>query len=349
MEFEEDIPEGCIPTHGSVPPLFLMNRYPELAPRARELLDDLRLVQNAVRKALQYLDHHVTAPHKPTQKEDGTLTIPEDQAAQDIILSHIREKYPNDGFLAEEDVREGLDKPRIWIVDGLDGTHEFIAGRKSYASAVALAERGRVLVSVIGRPQIEDERESLFYAVRGVGAFKNGEPLNVRSHWNNIGLERARGVTHKWVLETLRRKGLGEGSAYILDGHSRSREEKALAKKHIFSSEGAGIVDYEAFEELQAVERKPRCYQCGSSSATQAAIAEGTLDWYASMTLKPWDAAAGSLIIEEAGGKVTTWEGRPRKILSSESFLATNIAIHGEFVRLLYPLLSYSETHASVF
>lgn len=76
----------------------------------------------------------------------------------------------------------------------------------------------------------------------------------------------------------------------------------------------------------------------GSAALQQGYVAMGLKDGYFSKTLNPWD-AIGSIIIEEAGGKVTDWRGKPRDPFSHDSIVATNGHIHDELVQMLEPLL----------
>lgn len=64
---------------------------------------------------------------------------------------------------------------RCWIVDPLDGSHNFIAGLPNFGISVALVERGRFVLGVIGIPFFGET----YHAVEGEGAFRNGEPVRV--------------------------------------------------------------------------------------------------------------------------------------------------------------------------
>jgi myo-inositol-1(or 4)-monophosphatase len=73
----------------------------------------------------------------------------------------------------------------------------------------------------------------------------------------------------------------------------------------------------------------------GAAAIDLAYTAAGHFDGYFEVALCPWDCAAGKLILEEAGGKMTTWQGDPFTIRSGHTILATNGAIHQEAVTLL--------------
>lgn len=76
------------------------------------------------------------------------------------------------------------------------------------------------------------------------------------------------------------------------------------------------------------------CKGIGSAALECVSVAEGTHAAYASTGIKPWDVAAGSLIIEEAGGRTSLFNGKPYQLTDGE-FLASNGKIHGQMVQLL--------------
>lgn len=81
-------------------------------------------------------------------------------------------------WLSEEtsDTRERLVASRLWIVDPLDGTKEFVAGLPEYSVAIALVDAGEPTLAVVHNPRTGD----VFWAERGRGAFRNGKLMRVR-------------------------------------------------------------------------------------------------------------------------------------------------------------------------
>jgi myo-inositol-1(or 4)-monophosphatase len=100
-----------------------------------------------------------------------------DTRANDVLRSRIAAAFPDDGWLSEEshDTSERLAKRRVWIVDPLDGTKEFVRQIPELAVCVALVEDGVPIVGVSHNP-IRDET---FAAARGRGATRNGRPAKV--------------------------------------------------------------------------------------------------------------------------------------------------------------------------
>jgi len=77
----------------------------------------------------------------------------------------------------------------------------------------------------------------------------------------------------------------------------------------------------------------------GSAALDLCHIARGIFAVYWETNLKPWDVAAGTLLVNEAGGRVTRFDGTPMA-LDSYELLATNGILHEESMRLLAPTLS---------
>ncbi len=73
----------------------------------------------------------------------------------------------------------------------------------------------------------------------------------------------------------------------------------------------------------------------GSAALDFAYTAAGRFDGFFEVSLSPWDCAAGQLILEEAGGKVSGWDGSPFDLRSKTPVLATNSHIHRETIQLL--------------
>lgn len=137
-------------------------------------------------------------------------------------------------------------------------------------------------------------REELFTAQEGGGAFMNGRPIRV-SHTSSLG-----------------RALLATGFPYDIrqDRNNNLSYFKAMALS------------------AQAIRR------AGSAALDLAYVACGRFDGFWEIKLRPWDTAAGWLLVTEAGGKVTDIEGAPYE-LGSFSLLASNGLIHAEMASVL--------------
>jgi myo-inositol-1(or 4)-monophosphatase len=127
----------------------------------------------AIIRALYGTDVDVT---EKGDRAQSPLTVA-DTRANTAIEAILRGEFPQDGWLSEEteDSPARLERRRVWIVDPLDGTREFVLEIPELAVAIALVEDGTPIVGVTYNP-IRDE---LFAAARGAGATLNGRPIHV--------------------------------------------------------------------------------------------------------------------------------------------------------------------------
>ncbi len=133
----------------------------------------------------------------------------------------------------------------------------------------------------------EPLRDEFFWAEKGEGAFLNGEKIRVSEE------------------SSLRKSLLATGFPYEL--HGRKKNNTDVFSRLTF--------------ETQGVRRG------GAAALDLCYVACGRLDGFWEMGLKPWDVAAGSLMVEEAGGRVTDFSGRPFSVFK-DHILATNAKIH---------------------
>lgn len=84
---------------------------------------------------------------------------------------------------------------------------------------------------------------------------------------------------------------------------------------------------------IRALDRVRAMRNTGSAAIDCCYVADGRFDLYWELNLKPWDVAAGTLIIKEAGGTVTNLSGE-EEFNETESFLASNARVHEEFLKL---------------
>jgi 3'(2'), 5'-bisphosphate nucleotidase len=101
-----------------------------------------------------------------------------DREADALIIDGLLAAFPNDGLLTEEskDDRSRLERERVWIVDPLDGTTEFIAATGEFAVQIALAMGGYPVLGIVYQPA----KGRLFYAVQGQGAYQTYEGRTTR-------------------------------------------------------------------------------------------------------------------------------------------------------------------------
>ncbi|HEU5280857.1 MAG TPA: 3'(2'),5'-bisphosphate nucleotidase CysQ [Gammaproteobacteria bacterium] len=113
------------------------------------------------------------------EKANADVLTEADLAADQILKNALLGAFPEDGWLSEEteDNAERLNKSRVWIVDPIDGTREFIEGIPEYAVSVALVQHGVPVLAGVYHP----ETKACFHAVKGEGAYRNGVRLHCRA------------------------------------------------------------------------------------------------------------------------------------------------------------------------
>jgi len=200
-----------------------------------------------------------------TVKGDGSLLTEADLSVDKRICKNLKELYPDIAFLSEEmDISEQekllQSSDKLWCLDPLDGTSNFAAGIPLFATSLALFVNGKVAIGITYDP-IRDE---MFSAVRGEGAWLNGEVLRCVSSGFNL-----------------------DKSIAIVDF---KRLEPDL-KSRLFS---------------QAPYKSQR--NLGSCVLEWAWMAANRGHLYLHGGMKLWDLAAGTLILEEAGGYSCTLE-----------------------------------------
>jgi 3'(2'),5'-bisphosphate nucleotidase len=131
----------------------------------------VRLARQAGDVIMGFYRTSVTVDHKHGDEPVTTA----DRAADDLIVAGLRAAFPADGLLTEEseDDLSRLEKRRVWIVDPLDGTTEFITETGEFAVQIALTVEGQPILGVVYQPT----GQHLFYALQGQGAFQihNGQ------------------------------------------------------------------------------------------------------------------------------------------------------------------------------
>jgi len=134
---------------------------------------ELELAINAARAAGALTLQYFGGTYDIQDKGGGDPLTTADLAADALLKEHLLGARPDFGWLSEETVDDGdrLEKERVWIVDPIDGTREFVEGLPEYVVCVALVDSGIPSVGVIYNPA----EDLLYAALRGGGTFLNGK------------------------------------------------------------------------------------------------------------------------------------------------------------------------------
>jgi myo-inositol-1(or 4)-monophosphatase len=137
--------------------------------------DDLAIAVKAAKKAGHVLKANFGKKHHAIRKAPKEMVSEIDLIAQKVILETLNAGDPRYGLITEEKIDTGIEKKRNWIVDPLDGTHNYMAGLPFSGISIGLAEHDDFLLGVIYFPM----ENMLYHAVKGEGAFLNGQPIFV--------------------------------------------------------------------------------------------------------------------------------------------------------------------------
>ncbi len=145
------------------------------------LVPDLDLLVRAAEHAGDIACRYTGPTAKRWDKPDGAGPVTEaDLAVNAYLEEHLQQARPDYGWLSEEteDTSDRLDRDQVFIIDPIDGTRSFAEGSRTWAHSFAIASKGIVTQAVIYLPQ----RDLMFTASAGGGAFCNGSALQVSSH-----------------------------------------------------------------------------------------------------------------------------------------------------------------------
>lgn len=133
-----------------------------------ELIIATALAREAGAAILEQYDGPIRVEQK-NYEDDVEPVTQADRIANELIVSRLKQEFPNDGILAEEsvDTKHRLEKSRVWMVDPLDGTNGFIDGNGDFAVQIGLAEEGQCVLGVVYHPLTG----TLYRAVRGTGSW----------------------------------------------------------------------------------------------------------------------------------------------------------------------------------
>jgi 3'-phosphoadenosine 5'-phosphosulfate (PAPS) 3'-phosphatase len=248
---------------------------------AREL-EVAKLAARAAGAAV--MEFYIAQSAQTYVKKDGSAVTDADLAADRIIRSMILEAFPNDALLTEEGADEAtrLDSLRVWIVDPIDGTNQFVERTGEFDMLIALVVDGRPVVSVTYQPT----EDMLLSAVAGHGA--TIEQHGKRAPFELDALSQddpPRLMTSIWL-------GYPENFAFFermavrLAAPAPKVSQSGISLRRIMpgSQEADAVIGYKLGETID----------------------EQTFAW-------EWDFAAPDLIIHEAGGCMTDLEGHTHR------------------------------------
>jgi 3'(2'), 5'-bisphosphate nucleotidase len=265
----------------------------------RELREALIAARLAGDYARREYETFVPIPNAP-----ASISTHVDHGAQELILSHLRAAFPDDGLVAEERTPTLAGSPtgadRVWVVDPIDGTRGFAMKNGEFSVMVGLTVGGRPVVGVV----LEPVSGRVTYAAAGSGCWvvtEGGEPRSCRvSAQVNL------------VESTL-------AQSWSKPGKPPKPAVTALHPARVVETYSAGL--------------------------KLAIVARGEAELYVNdyANFHDWDVCAGHVLVEEAGGRVTLFDGSPVTYGGTGSrqrrgMIASNGQVHDEAVKKLAAL-----------
>lgn len=184
-----------------------------------------------------------------------------DKVSEERIREFILKYFPEHEIVGEEEGASGNNSPYKWFIDPLDGTKNFLNGFPIFAVSVGLVYEGEPIAGAVYLPYWDH----LYWAGKGLGAYKNGERIKVKENHS---------LKHAGVVYGFPSRSLRDITIYL----------------NIFK---------EVFYEVGSM-RRP-----GAAAVDICMVAEGIFDGMMEFEMKPWDLAAGLVILKEAGGVYT--------------------------------------------
>ncbi|KAH8486200.1 hypothetical protein H0E87_025279 [Populus deltoides] len=225
------------------------------------------------------------------------------------ILEVVRRNFGDHLILGEEGgiIGDTL-SDYLWCIDPLDGTTNFAHGYPSFAVSVGVLFQGNPaaasVVEFAGGPMAWNTRT--FSATAGGGAFCNGQKIHASP------------------------------TAQLSD----HVEQSLLVTGFGYEHDDPWATNIELFKEFTDVSRGVR--RPGAAAVDMCHVALGIVEAYWEYRLKPWDMAAGVLIVEEAGGTVSRMDGG-KFCVSDRSVLVSNGALHAKMIDLIVFIMQLLE------
>lgn len=227
------------------------------------------------------------------RKPDRTFVTVADTAIEARLRERITDAFPKHGIVGEEFGTADADGDTRWYIDPIDGTHNYLRGIPVFGTLLAVERAGELQAAVISAPALRMR----WGAWRGGGA---------------------------WAMSTM-----GGAAPRRLSVSGISTLDTAQV---LFTSEtdiaASGLLP--GLRTLLARSWRERGF---GDFWSYTLVAEGAADAMVEVNIKPWDAAAPFLLVEEAGGRATDLQGN--RSIHGTTFIATNGHLHDEVLAIL--------------
>ncbi len=223
--------------------------------------DQYKALEVAIKKAGKHAQEIRQSGVSVTTKSRQDFVSEADLSVENALKKCIHILFPEDGFLGEESgLTEGDSEAGVWVIDPIDGTTNYLQGMDYWCISVAYVVKGEIKIGFVYAP----DRNELFFAEHGKGAYLNGVPLIINDP--------------------------EEGQEII--GIGRSNRRPLDEYLDLLTTLDAKNIEHRRF---------------GAGALMLAHVSHGLIHGYYESHLNSWDALAGLLLIEEAGGKTSAF------------------------------------------
>ncbi len=253
--------------------------------------------ETIVDEAVKILARHEHSFTIATQKDAVDIATNADLEVEKFIKSEVAKLYPDHGFLGEEFGEENADSEYVWVIDPLDNTKEYVRGVGEYNCLVAVEHKKKLVVGVTRRMG----HEVRYASSLGGGAFMDGKQMHVSK------------------TDTLDTSFVGTNMP--------NRVNFTKEEIHTYTA---------LFESL--VGEVYRLRPSFDDARSFAWVAQGALDAVISLphTNKWVDVASGILLVTEAGGTVSDFQGNPIKNRDlSRGVVVSNGILHDHILTII--------------
>ncbi len=255
------------------------------------------IIESIMRKAGEIILKAEDITSKVSAKPgDANFVTAYDVEVEKYLTGELGEKFPEAKIVGEEesgDNMKTINSGLNFIIDPIDGTTNFIHGRRYSAISVGLCDNGKMIYGAVFNPYAD----RFYSAESGKGAYMKVKGTDIVKLC----------VEDKPLSQCLAAFGT---SPYARDRYGYATFDTA----------------YKMFTRTLDIRRS------GTASLDIVSVASGTLDIYFEYTLLPWDYAAGSIIVEEAGGIITDMKGQKLDFSRPTSVLCANHRAHEEWL-----------------
>lgn len=254
------------------------------------------IIKLARQAGAMIMAHFEEPIEQSTKSNAADIVTTADKNTERLIVSDILSHYPDHHIMGEEGRGQGANPETadyFWYIDPIDGTTNFASKIPHFSTSIALADGDmNPLVAVVYDPC----RDELFSAIKGVGAWLDGEAIHVSA------------------ATDLSQCVLASGFPY-----------------HKWTNDDNNLIEWGRF-----VVRVRGVRRMGSAALDACYVGAGRFDGYWEKYVNSWDIMAAALIVQEAGGRVTDYQGEtPAHFLDQRAIVMSNGHIHQAMVDLL--------------